>query len=278
MEPLPATPPTPEPPTGGPLPTADPEGVRWNFVALGGDWRPWRVGTAYGNKTDVMLIMSVLVPPKTEDPIEITMIQVPRNLYVPTSLGDYWAFAIYGLFGFDGIHTYMEEVFGIDIIGVGYIHMQNFERLVDSFPGDGLFVEGEGVMDGEEVLAYLRDNENSWDYGLYDYEGRHFKVLEALASRFKTEFHENALVTAANLWDNYGELFETDLTNFEQIHWLAELGWFIAVSEYDVVKVRLWEPAIVYGDVPLEVRGWKEATPGYLKIWIQEVFNRAITD
>ena len=56
--------------------------------------------------------MFIIVSIYMTDPVEITLIQLPRNLYVETGLGDRWAFAIYGEYGFDGIHKYVAEQSG----------------------------------------------------------------------------------------------------------------------------------------------------------------------
>ncbi len=129
--------------------------------------------------------------------------------------------------------------------------MDNFVTFVDALGGLWL----NGGMDGEQTLAHLRDNENNWAHGVYDVNSRQFKVLYALAEKVKTRFHEDALTTAKDLWGAYGNLFETDLSEFEQIHYLAELAWTIATKEYIVESVRLADPVVVRGETPLGMRG-----------------------
>lgn len=244
---------------------------RYNFLLLGGDYRSHRAGTNYGDKTDVMLLVSILM----EEPTKITVVQFPRNLYMPVdSFPDMWLFHVYSREGFVGLHYYFQQVFDIDLHGIFYVNMDNFVSLIDGF--GGLYLDNLGgtnpiIFDGEQTLAYLRDNANNWDYGVYDAGGRQFKVLYALAEKVKTRFHEDALTTAKDLWGAYGNLLETDLSTFEQIHYLAELAWTIATKEYIVESVRLAEPTVVRGETPLEVRG---LVPNEnLKSWMMEVLD-----
>ena len=238
-------------PVPTPLPEASPPvnpPDRYNFLLLGGDNTAHRIGTDYGDKTDVMLLVSIIM----EEPTKITVVQFPRNLYVPVdAMEDQWLFHVYSREGFVGIQYYFQQVFDVDLHGIFYVNMDNFVTLVDEF--GGLWINE--VMDGGQTLAYLRDNDNNWEHGVYDAGGRQFRVLSALAEKVKTRFHENALVTAKDLWGSYGNLLETDLSEFEQIHYIAELAWTIATRKYIVESVRLAEPTVVRGETPLEVRG-----------------------
>ena len=235
---------------------------RYDFLLLGGDYRSHR--QTGGDKTDVMLLVSILM----EDPTKITVVQFPRNLYVPVeAMDDQWLYAVYGNEGFVGLHYYYQEVFGVGLNGVFFVHMDNFVTLVDGLGGLWL----NGVMDGEQTLEYLRDNANNWDYGVYDVGERQFKVLYALAEKVKTRFRENGLITAKDLWGAYGNLLKTDLSEFEQIHYLAELAWTIATKEYIVESVRLAEPVVVRGETPLEVRGLVPNED--LASWMEETLN-----
>ena len=252
--------PTPLPEASPPVDPPD----RYNFLLLGGDHTTHRIGTDYGDKTDVMLLVSILM----EDPTKITVVQFPRNLYVPVeAMEDQWLFHVYSREGFVGLTYYFQQVFDVDLHGIFYVHMDNFVTLVDGL--GGLWINE--VMSGEQTLAYLRDNDNNWEHGVYDAGGRQFQVLNALAEKIKTRFHENALVTAKDLWGAYGNLLETDLSEFEQIHYLAELAWTIATKEYIVESVRLAEPVVVRGETPLEVRG---LVPNEnLKSWMSSVLE-----
>ena len=248
------------------LPAVEPP-ARYNFLLLGGDYTAHRAGTNYGDKTDVILLVSILM----EEPTKITVVQFPRNLYVPVeAMDDQWLFHVYSREGFVGLHYYFQQVFDVDLHGIFYVNMDGFVSLVDGLGGLWL----NGVMDGEQTLAYLRDNKNNWGCPEYDCANRQFVVLRALAEKIKTKFHEDPLTTARFLWDVYGGLFETDLSDFEQIHWLVELGWRIATSEYEVEFLKLTESgAVVYGDVPLEVRGWIAKEEGSLTSWFKQVLS-----
>lgn len=269
----PPTPTSVPSPTVAPSPTSFPQASppvealgRYNFLLLGGDYREHRAGTDKGNKTDVILLVSILM----ENPTKITVVQFPRNLYVPVeAMDDQWLFHVYGREGFAGLHYYFQQVFDVDLHGIFYVNMDNFVTLVDGL--GGLWIAGVGILDGEQTLAYLRDNTNNWGLGAYDAEGRQFKVLYALAEKIKTRFRENGLVTAKDLWGVYGGLLKTDLSEFEQIHYLAEMAWTIATKKYTVEHVRLGIPTVLRGETPLEVRGLVPADN--LAHWMMEVLD-----
>lgn len=264
----------PAPPTPAPLLEDPVEQI--GFAILGGDWRDHREGTKYGNKTDVSLIVIVTL----SDPVDILAIQLPRNLYVDTSLGDYWQFAVYKMFGPENYQKYIREVMGINVPIVAYIDMERYVPFVDEVL-DGIVVPvgiasdissdiGFVPMDGAESLSYLRDNDNNWMNCLYyDCEGRQFRVLKALAERVKTRFFENPLETAKAFWQ-YRSYFETNIHEFEQFHYLIEAAWNVATSDYSIRYERLTQSgAVEYGDTPLEVRGWIET--GDIEKWVEEV-------
>ena len=176
-----------------PSPPAEPPD-RYNFLLLGGDYREHRAGTGRGDKTDVILLVSILM----ENPVKITVVQIPRNLYVPVeAMDNQWLYAVYGREGFVGLQYYFQQAFDVDLHGIFYVNMDSFVYLIDSL--GGIWVADEGIMLGERTLAYLRDNDNNWEHGTYDAGGRQFKVLYALAEKVKTRFRENGLVTAKDL-------------------------------------------------------------------------------
>jgi anionic cell wall polymer biosynthesis LytR-Cps2A-Psr (LCP) family protein len=261
-------------PSSTPLPQASPPVEapgRYNFLLLGGDYREHRAGSVYGDKTDVMLLVSILM----DTPTKITVVQLPRNLYVPVeAMDDQWLFHVYGREGFTGLHYYFQQVFDVDLHGIFYVNMDNFVTLVDGLGGIWISDPSAsvyGTLSGDETLAYLRDNQNNWGSATYDRGHRQFGVLWALTEKVKTRFRENALVTAKDLWGAYGGLLTTDLSEFEQIHYLAELAWTIATKEYIVDFHSLSEQAVVRGDTPLEVRGLIPAVD--LAHWITEVLD-----
>ncbi len=227
------------------LPTAtfefEPQPQRTNWLLLGGDYRAHREGTGYGNKTDVIVLVSIL----ETDPIDIVAVQFPRNLYVPVDgMDDQWLFGVWGREGWQGLHQYFQRVFGVSLQGIHYIHMDSFERLVNDLGG----VYG---MDGAETLAYLRDNENNWELGSYDTGQRVFEVLSGLWDRSSTFLLEDPVATTNIVYSQWGDLFQTDLANLEQLYWLFTLGWKVKNNDYEIRWIQLEEPYIIRGDTPI---------------------------
>jgi hypothetical protein len=229
-------------------PTSAPEPTRTNWLLLGGDYREHREGTGWGNKTDVMVLVSIL----QSDPVEITVVQFPRNLYVPSSLGDTWMFAVWGQSGWDGLRTYFDEVFGIELTGIFYINMDSFVTLVDGL--GGLVPWGLDRIDhsGEGILEYLRDNENNWGGTTYDQQQRVFGVLIALLNTLADRIKDEPVMTMKLLLENYGDLIESDLSTPEQFYWLAIVGGGI-LRNYNYVDrlIQLEQPYVIRGDTPI---------------------------
>jgi hypothetical protein len=198
--------------------------------------------------------------------MQITVVQFPRNLYVPVSgLSAQWLFGVWDREGWQGLHNYFQRAFGVSIQGIHYINMDSFELLVDDLG-----------MDGTETLAYLRDNENNWGMGSYDAGQRVFQVLAELWARGSTFFLEDPRAAANVVYSRWGDLFETDLSNIEQLYWLFRLGWKIKTSDYDVRWVQLEEPYIIRGDTPIfqdekPMRGMIADTD--LREWMRETIN-----
>lgn len=232
-----------------PISSATPEPVfeRTNWLLLGGDYRAHREGTGWGNKTDVIVMVSVL----ETDPMQITVVQFPRNLYAPFSMGDVWLFGVWDEYGWQGLHQYFQEVFGVTLQGVHYIDMDGFVQIVDDL--GGLVPWGIDNMDhsGEGMLAYLRDNENNWELGSYDAGNRVFGVLIALVNRTVEFFLEDPVATANIVYSQWGDLFQTDLSNIEQLYWLFDLGWRVRNADRQDRFIQLEEPIIERGDTPI---------------------------
>jgi len=224
-----------------PFETREPTIERFNFIILGGDFRESRENTGFGDKTDVMIVVSILM----SDPVQITLIQLPRNLYVPVeNMPDLWAFAVYRQEGFAGIHYWFQEVFDLTVQGIAYTDMDNFVRFVDDVLG-GMSVGGDW-RDGESVLEYVRND--LWGVQ-YDPEKRHFAVLLAIANKLILRFTDDGLTTAQELWE-FRDLIETDISSFGQFHWIIETAYNILQKGYDINFVQLQEPIIIYGDTP----------------------------
>ncbi len=250
-------------PTAVPVPTETPEPVfeRTNWLLLGGDYRAHREGTGRGNKTDIIVLVSVL----ETDPMQITVVQFPRNLYSPFSMGDTWLFAVWGEYGWQGLHQYFQEVFGITLQGVHYIDMDGFVQIVDELGGDG-----------EAELVFLRDNKNNWELGSYDAGERVFAVLRGLWEKGISYFLEDPVAATNIVYSQWGDLFETDLGNIEQLYWLFRLGWRVRNAHIQIGTIQLEEPIIERGDTPImqneqPTRGMIAATD--LREWMQETLN-----
>jgi hypothetical protein len=227
-----ADPHTPIPPT-----VEGPFIQRTNWLLLGGDYRAHREGTGFGNKTYVIVLVSVL----ETDPMDIAVVQFPRNLYVPIEgMDDQWLFAVWGNDGWQGLHQYFQRAFGIPLQGIHYVSMDSFVTVVDGLG-----------MDGEDTLAYLRDNENNWELGSYDAGQRVFQVLSRLWVKGSTFFLDDPVMATNVVYSQWGDLFETDLSNIEQLYWLFRLGWRVKNSEYEIRFIQLEDPFIVRGDTPI---------------------------
>lgn len=256
-------------PTNTPIPT-ETEIVnnpnRTNWLLLGGDYRQHRQGTEYGNKTDVIILVSVLEG--YVDPYQITMIQYPRNLYIPIrNMDDQWLFSVYGREDFTGLHYYWQQAFDVDLHGIFYINMDGFVKLIDDL-GD---LPGHPGKDGEAILAYLRDNDNNWNWGSYDKEKRALGIAYSLAKKVEDELTSNFFSTAKILFERWHGLIKTDVTELGQLTYLASIGWEARDGNYTIDFVQLEEPAIVRGETPLEVRGMIPATD--LSEWHRDILE-----
>lgn len=271
--PLPAASPTstipvlPTVPQPEPISTEASNDMRFNFLILGGDYRKHREGTRWGNKTDVMFLVSIEMTNYT-----VTVYQFNRNFYAPVeAMDDQWLFAVYDNEGFPGLHYYFQEVFDTALTGIVYVNMDNFTHIVDHL--NGLWIGGE-PRSGEWVLAYLRDNDNNWGCGVYDCESRQFFVLLRLFEAVKQRFVEDdPLETASLLWEAYRDLVETDLSAFDQFHFLVNIAWHMLTDIPPQINGPIkmdQSDNFVYGDTPLEVRGWIIAPEGDAANWIKE--------
>ncbi len=226
--------------------TPEPQPERTNWLLLGGDYRAHREGTGWGNKTDVIVLVSVL----ETDPMQVTVVQFPRNLYAPFSMGDVWLFGVWDEFGWQGLHQYFQEVFGVTLQGIHYVDMDGFVRIVDDL-GALDYGGGDVLPDGESALAYLRDNENNWGMGSYDAGERVFKVLRGLWEKGIEYFLEDPVAATNIVYSRWGDVFESDLGNIEQLYWLFRLGWRVRESHIQTATVQLEEPYIIRGDTPI---------------------------
>jgi len=241
---------------------------RTNWLLLGGDYRAHRAGTGWGNKTDVMILVSIL----ETRPLNISVVQFPRNLYVPVrGLEDQWLFAVWGRDGWTGLQLYFQEVFGASLDGIFYTDMDRFEVFIDDL--GGIAPVGSQKLSGAETLIYLRDNHANWELGSYDAEQRAFRVLNAIWSRGFEYVTSDPIAAASLVLSRWGPLLQTDLDSLGDFYALAELAYRVKTTEQIMRFIQLEEPYILRGDTPLEVRGM---VPSYdLELWMNDcVFDQ----
>lgn len=260
-------------PTFTPPPTHDPEAERINLLFLGGDYREHRAGTGFGDKTDVMILVQIVM----DTPARVTMIQFPRNLYHPVeAMDDAWLFHIWGREGYPGLHYYFQQVFDIDLHGIFYINMDHFVSLVDVLGGMWIGASDfdSEFADGETTIAYLRDNENNWGCPEYDCGDRQMRMLFQIAENVKNLYKEKPLDTLMKMWNSYSRMVKTDLSDLEQVRYLFSIGLLLATRDYSLDMLKLTKSGYIeYGDTPLEVRGWIIPDLGDLQWWISFVLG-----
>ncbi len=272
-EPLPTEPPLfTNTPIVTPYPTAGGDTVH-RYLFLGGDYRASRAGTEYGDKTDVMLLVQVRYNKDADNPARIDVIQFPRNFYTGVeAMDDMWLFHVWGKEGWPGLHYYFQQVFDVDLDGIFYVNMDRFVIFIDQIAPNGIMSDL-GYLGGEDLLAYLRDNDNNWGCPEYDCGDRQMRTLLHIAEHIKGMIKDDPF-SIFGLWEDLGWLFETDLTTLEQI----EQGGHIAIDligrNYQVHVHKMTEAeGTVYNDTELNARGWVIAEGGDLPTWIQSILR-----
>jgi anionic cell wall polymer biosynthesis LytR-Cps2A-Psr (LCP) family protein len=263
------------------MPSFTPEGPQvWNYLVLGGDMGPGRpqdVSGGAGDKTDVILLVTV----RDTEPMHITITQFPRNLYSSAYLPDRLLFEVYWQDGFEGMRTYFGDVFGVELDGIAYVDMAHFVDYVDRLGGVLISREAMGCepgssdasgmcyFDGAELLAWLRDNDNNWEHGVYDAGMRQHRALVAILDKVH---QQNTPASLADAYDFYSQGIETDLSvvEFADAAFVALRGIkYGMVIDYD----RLAYPTIARGDVPVKPGRAEVANGVSLKDWMQGVLR-----
>lgn len=137
-----------------------PAGNGTNYLLLGSDAGPGRVG----GRSDVMVLVHV-----PEDKHNVTLIHFPRDLYV--SIPDHGKNKLNAAFAFGGspllVQT-MQNLLGVEVDHVAMVDFEGFKRMTDAVGGVDVKVEeastGNGVtfnegtmhMDGETALIFVR--------------------------------------------------------------------------------------------------------------------------
>jgi len=201
----------------------------------------------------VMILVSIL----ETDPLDIAIVQFPRNLYVPVpSMEDQWMFAVWGNEGWNGLHTYFQQVFGVPLQGIFLSNMDAFEVFVDELGGiSPITLDGLQHMTGAEALAWLRDNDNNWYRGSYDVEQRALRMLEAIWNRGFRYVTDDPIGAVGLVLSRWKPLLQTDLANVRQFYQLAELAYRVKTTDYIIRFIQLEEPYIARGGTPMDVRG-----------------------
>lgn len=224
-----------------------------------------------GDKTDVILLVSIL----TTEPTQITIVQFPRNLWVP-QYRDQLLFEVYWQDSFEGIHNYFYDVFGIALNGVAYVDMPNFIKYVDQLGGVEMSREAIGCapgvpggmgckFDGTQLLAWLRDNDNNWGHGVYDAGMRQHRALVAILDRVYSRFSSKDFLAA---WEFFSRV-ETDLSALQFVD-AAFVGYQALQRGTTIEFARLAAPTIQRGDIPI-APGRAEVATVDLREWMAEV-------
>src|SRR3972149_5270558 len=133
------------PQTSTPLPEPD----RWNFLVLGIDKAYWRGADPKRPHTDFMMVVSIH---DLGEVAEVSLVQIPRNTYVPVSnIPDDFAFGLYSEGGLGMIEGWVEQSLGLPLIGSVAMRMDSFITLVDDL--GGLTIGGQH-LGGVEVLHF----------------------------------------------------------------------------------------------------------------------------
>jgi LCP family protein required for cell wall assembly len=139
---------------------AQPAGNGTNYLIIGNDAGPDRVGA----RSDVMVLVHV-----PEDRSNVTLIHFPRDLWVPIpGRGEAKLNAAYAFGGAPLLVKTMQNMLGIQVDHVAMLGFEGFKRMTDAVggvdveveeasEGDGkVFREGIQHMDGETALVFVR--------------------------------------------------------------------------------------------------------------------------
>ena len=256
----------PQTSTPRPKPTAEPD--RWNFLVLGLDKAFWRDADPKRVHSDYMMVVSIH---DLGEVAEVTLIQIPRNTYIPLpNIPDDFAFGLYSEGGLGMIEGWVEQALGLPLVGAAAMRMDDFITLVDD---QGGLTIGGTHYNGLELLTWTRFD--LFERPGYDAQSKHFEVLEALADKFRELVLQN-MGLVLNTIDEYSELVETDIDRLSVLGFLFNQGLPLLQGKYSVERVRL-EDALCYEDIPFENPG---TTKGLLVCdginlheWVQEALQ-----
>ena len=257
-----------EAPTSIPSTQVPEPAAQWNFLILGIDKAYWRDSDPKRPHTDFMIVVSIH---DLGEVAEVTLIQIPRNTFIPIpNIPDDFAFGMYSEGGLGMIEGWVEQSLGLPLIGSVAMRMDSFITLVDDLGG---LTIGGVHMDGLETLTFVRFD--LFERPGFDAEGKHFEVLEAFAENLR-KLVANDLGRAIGTWEHYGWLVETDVYVPDMLGFLFEQALPLMQGKYSVERVRL-EDVLCYEDIPFDNPG---TTKGLLVCdginlhqWIQEALQ-----
>jgi len=221
------------------------EPKRFSVLLLGIDKGFWRDSDPRRPHSDYMVV--VVVEPRGET-AKISLVQIPRNVFIPLpNIPDDFAFGLYSEGGLGMIEGWVEQALGIPLIGAVALRMDDFILLINDL--GGLTVGGTHYT-GEQLLYYVRFH--LFDTDSYDPEGIHFEVLEALADKMRQKLSDPE--SAFGLVIRYLPLVETDLDPGGMVDFLFSQGLPLVQGKYSIERVRL-EEVLCYEDIPFENPG-----------------------
>lgn len=214
------------------------------YVLLGNDFRS-NSADRFENtqQSDAFIIIHVMQG-------KVTLISVARELIIHDYDGieeNVKVSQIYAHNGFEGVETFVEDIFGLSVDGVIATDLNRFPQIVDAIGGVNLTpsmsvfercgdkdifykVNIEVVMDGEELLCYARGRLYS-PVGYFDRQERHFEVLNALWQRVEERMYDDPLITSAILLSEFLPLVDTNM-NDQDIFFLA-IEFIVVFSEFE---------------------------------------------
>jgi LCP family protein required for cell wall assembly len=184
------------------------------YVLLGSDYASWRINLETGtDNTDAFIILIV-----KEEPATISVINVPRDLYVfLPGHGMQRINTAYKIGGDAMVADVLRYNFGLPFNGLGYVRMEAFIRFIDdALHGVTVNVRnpvidtcsnitinvlpGEHFMDGKTALCYARVR--MFDGG-FKRQSRQVEVLEGMKNKFLETIKDKPVQTALDLLTLY---------------------------------------------------------------------------
>lgn len=203
-------------------------GESYNLVLIGNDARSDRVTpdcpTCILVHTDAFVYINISMV----DDLQITMISIPRELYLHVDgISDSQVSQLYARGGLAWVKAWSEAILGVEIDGVMAIDMDAFVEVIDRMGGIKVFIYksfedkcGDEFYKYEIGLIYKLDGFETLCYArmrMYDSRGyfarqeRHLEIISAIMNGLRSEFADDPLVTSVMMVSTYLEYVETDM-------------------------------------------------------------------